>query len=159
MAAHTTRHMPLQPRPRWTPRRRSSSVRAPLTPESCLVYLYYRQQYAAAYEWAGALLRRLHVLRDVDTLEWLTAGTFGPYARQTKHEKALSHSAVARESLDLALRCLLHLHAAPWAWSSLDRSVVYAAFERVRADPAEYRALLVDGQVNEGAAKRLLVRR
>lgn len=132
-----------------------------LTSEACLMYLYYRKRYDGAYRWACALLRRLHALPDTPDLNWLAAGTVPRAPSQTKLAKSLNGSSVARESLDIALRCLLHTHPAdaPWMWTDVDRSVVLAAFHKVRVDPDACKGLLVDGIVDEEAAKRCLVRR
>ncbi|WFC95189.1 hypothetical protein MBRA1_001836 [Malassezia brasiliensis] len=126
--------------------------------QACLMYLYYRKHYDGAYQWACALLRRLHALPDTPDLDWLAAGVVPSAPPQTKHAKALSGSAVARESLDIALRCLIHTHPAnaAWTWTEVDRSVLLAAFHKVRLDPSAYNGLLVEGNVDDDAAKRCL---
>lgn len=125
------------------------------------MYLYYRKRYDGAYRWACALLRRLHALPDAPDLDWLAAGMVPRAPPQNELAKSLSGSAVARESLDIALRCLLHTHPAnaAWAWTEVDRSVVLAAFHKVRLDPDGYKGILSEGHVDDDAVKRCLVRR
>lgn len=93
---------------------------------------------------------------------WDATSTFPAYPvhSQTKLQKSLSGSGAARESLDIALRCMLQLHPdTPWALSNEELGIVAAAFHKVRLDPAEYRGLVAGGVVQDDAVKKMLVRR
>lgn len=128
--------------------------------EACIVYLYYKKHYSAAYDWACALLDRLQVLHQAPSLKWLEQGRVPAPPKQSKLTKSLSNSAVARETLDTALRCMLHAHIpdALWVWSERDRRILLAAFQKIRLGPEEYHGLLVDGHIDEEATKRNQVR-
>lgn len=137
-------------------------VRCSSHTEACITYLYFKKRYAAAYAWARALLRRLHVLVEMPSAAWDATSTFPAYPvhSQTKLQKSLSGSGAARESLDIALRCMLQLHPdTPWALSNEELGIVAAAFHKVRLDPAEYRGLVAGGVVQDDAVKKMLVRR
>lgn len=126
-----------------------------------MVYLYGHQRYAAAYAWACALLVRLCVLREGTSSLWQATDSFPvhPCVQQTKREKSLSTSSMARESLDTALRCMLKTQRdGAWVWDDRALSIVAAAFERVRIGQREYDALVTEGVVNGAVAKRCLVR-
>ncbi|WFC99193.1 hypothetical protein MYAM1_001937 [Malassezia yamatoensis] len=124
-----------------------------------LMYLYHEKQYEQAYAWACAVLTRLHVLQDVRDMHWLRIGDFPQDVYQTKHIKMLSNSVVARESLDIAMRCLLQLFPRRdlWAWSNMNRSIVHAAFCKVRLNSSAYGVMQKVGQLDETAIKRCQV--
>ena len=110
--------------------------------QMCIVYMYYKQRYAESFAWSACLLRRMHVLGT--GVVW-TDGlpSFQTKPPQDKASWTMAHSAVARETLDTALRCVLHFH-------SNDREdincLVAAALDRVQLDPAAYHGLAYNEQ-------------
>lgn len=128
--------------------------------EACIVYLYYEEKYAEAYTWACALLRRLHVIGiavwpDNGAPHWIEppAGS--------KEACIAATSSVARETLDTALRCLVHMDRAlvlePRA-ECPDAAVITAAYERVHTDEPRYTQLWTHGCVDEAAVRAAQVR-
>ena len=116
--------------------------------QMCIEYMYYKQRYAEAFAWSVRLLRRMHVLGP--SVVWTNGlPSFATELPQDKTSWSMAHSAVARETLDTALRCVLHFH-------SSDREdidcLVAAALDRVQLDPAAYQGVVHDEQKRKECA-------
>ena len=116
--------------------------------QMCIEYMYYKQRYAEAFAWSVCLLRRMHVLGT--SVVW-TDG-LPSFPTELPHDKtswSMAHSAVARETLDTALRCVLHFHTSDHG--DID-CLVAAALDRVQLDPAAYQGMALDEQKRKECA-------
>lgn len=117
--------------------RANLDTKTPQRIQMCITYMYYKQRYAEAFAWSVCLLRRMHVLgTGVVWTDGLPSFQIKP--PQDKASRAMAHSAIARETLDTALRCVVHFH-------SNDREdidcLVAAALDKVQLDPAAYQGM------------------
>ena len=106
-----------------------------------ILYMYYQHKYEEAYTWSICLLERMYAF-SAGAVVWsqsvalpVLCSTSPP---RDKESQAMSQSAVARETLDTALRCALHMHEAPR--ESLELAIA-AAYSRVRMEPSAYDGL------------------
>lgn len=121
--------------------------------QSSILYMYMKKEFSQAYEWAYSYLCKVHVLGSDVILGEHNLPVFAAPPVSTKQEKSLANSAMTKEVLDIALRCILH---APMT-DGVDRCLA-AAFERVRLPSKDYLALFVDNEVVESAVKQCNVR-
>jgi len=120
--------------------------------QAVLTLFYYRKAYKDAWDWSCALLRRLYVLGE--EVVW----HHGRPAFQTpvaSDKAALQHanSAVAKETLDTALRCVLHNHI-PLREAE---PVLAAGFEKAYLPSNDYAMLWQDERVNDTNIKTCAV--
>lgn len=119
-----------------------------------ILFLYYRQEFRQAFTWSCALLRRLFVLGTVVVWQNYGRPIFPVPVASDKVSLSTSNSAVAKETLDTALRCVLHCDIP----LSEAEPVLAAGFQKARLPDGDYAALYQDGHVNNVLQKACAVR-
>ena len=121
--------------------------------QAILNLYYYRKEYQLAWVWSRALLRRLYVLGE--EVRWYHGRpAFRTPVATDKAALLHSNSAVAKETLDTALRCILH-HNIPLEEAE---PVLAAGFEKARLPTNNYAILWHDGKSDEKETKACAVR-
>lgn len=109
--------------------------------QMCIVYLYYQGEVDEAYAWSLRLLHRMHVLDGEVAWEDGMPHVYAP--QLDKMAQSMSSSAVARETLDTALRCLLKMDAGR---ARSAPALIAAAYDRVHLDASAYRGVDTDSE-------------
>ncbi|WFD25960.1 hypothetical protein MNAN1_000933 [Malassezia nana] len=117
--------------------------------QAVILFLYYRQEFLQAFTWSCALLRRLSVLGTEKVWQNHGRPIFPVPEASDKASLSTSNSAVARETLDTALRCVLHCDIP----LSEAEPLLAAGFQKARLPDADYAALYQDGHVNHALQK------